>query len=131
MLTVIQKGQADLAEETSVLFDKGGTGNISWNGTTNAAKFSSAKSYIPEVVWNESGPNGLWSGGGGVSIVHSTPSWQTGFGVPTSDPGTTDQHHRYLPDVSLAAGGHDGYVIQQRTNTLLVSGTSASAPAFS
>jgi pseudomonalisin len=110
------------------MFDENGANSVYWN-TSNTQNFSSAKSYIPEVVWNESVP-GLWSTGGGVSTVHSTPSWQVGFGVPTSDPGTTDQHHRYVPDVSLTAGGHDGYVIQQSTNTLLVSGTSASAPAF-
>ncbi len=111
------------------MFNENGADSVYWN-TSNTQNFSSAKSYIPEVVWNESGPGGLWSSGGGVSTVHSTPSWQVGFGVPTSDPGTTDQHHRYVPDVSLTAGGHDGYVIQQHTNTLLVSGTSASSPAF-
>src|SRR5262249_44315551 len=43
---------------------------------------------------------------------------------------TTNQHHRYVPDVSLTAAGHDGYVIQQRGGIGIVSGTSAAAPAF-
>jgi pseudomonalisin len=112
-------------------FNENGADSVYWNGTNDPQNRSSAKTYIPEVVWNESGPSlGLWSGGGGVSTVHTTPSWQSGFGVPTADPGTTDQHHRYVPDVSLTAAGHDGYVILQRSSLSLVSGTSASAPAF-
>ena len=109
-------------------FNENGANSVYW-GTNNPNR-SSAKVYIPEVVWNESGPSGLWAGGGGVSTVHSTPSWQTGNGVPAVDPGTTSQHHRYVPDVSLTAAGHDGYVIQQHGNFSIVSGTSAAAPAF-
>src|SRR2546425_5552285 len=111
-------------------FNENGADSVYWNATDNRQNHSSAKTYIPEVVWNESGTSGLWSGGGGVSTVHSTPSWQVGYGVPTVDPGTSDQHHRYVPDVSLSAAGHDGYVITQRNSVFLVSGTSASAPAF-
>src|SRR5262249_24545552 len=111
-------------------FKEGGSASLYWNTSNNGQNRSSAKTYIPEVAWNESGSAGLWSSGGGVSTVHPTASWQTGFGVPAVDPGTTDQHHRYLPDVSLTAAGHDGYVIQQRGNVIFLSGTSASAPAF-
>jgi pseudomonalisin len=111
-------------------FNENGATSTYWNTTNNTQNRSSAKSYIPEVAWNESGPGGLWAGGGGVSTIHSTPSWQTGNGVPTVDPGTTGQHHRYVPDISLTAAGHDGYVIQQRSSLFLVSGTSASSPAF-
>ena len=111
-------------------FNENGSDSIYWNATNNNQNRSSAKSYIPEVVWNESGPDGLWSSGGGVSTVHATPSWQTGLGVPTVDPGTTGQHHRYVPDVSLNAAGHDGYIAQQRGSLVIFTGTSASAPAF-
>ena len=111
-------------------FNENGADSVYWDTTNNAQNRSSAKIYIPEVVWNESGPDGLWSTGGGVSTVHSTPSWQTGYGVPSVDPGAADQHHRYTPDVSLTAAGHDGYVIQQRSSFFIASGTSASAPAF-
>ncbi len=109
--------------------NENGAASTYWNSTNNS-NFQSAKGYIPEVVWNESGSHGLWSGGGGVSMVFAAPSWQTGLGVPSSDPGGSGQHHRYVPDVSLTAAAHDGYVIIQEGFLELVSGTSASSPAF-
>jgi pseudomonalisin len=106
-----------------------------WN-TTNNAQEASAKSYIPELAWNESSyttagaaANGLWAGAGGVSSVYATPTWQTGAGVPTVDPGAAT-HHRYLPDVSLSAAGHDGYLIVQEGGLYLVGGTSCASPSF-
>ncbi len=106
-----------------------------WNSTNNAQE-ASAKGYIPEVAWNESSyttagasGNGLWAGAGGVSTLYATPSWQTGTGVPTVDPGSTGRH-RYLPDVALSAAGHDGYLIVQEGGLYLVGGTSAAAPSF-
>ena len=111
-------------------FNDNGADSTYWSATNNNQNRSSAKAYIPEVAWNESGISGLWSSGGGVSIVHATPSWQTGSGVPTADPGTTSQHHRYVPDVSLASAGHVGYIAQQRGSLAIFAGTSASAPAF-
>src|ERR1041385_1861114 len=112
-------------------FNENGSNSVYWNATNNLQNRSSAKSYIPEVSWNESGAAGLWSSGGGVSAIHAAPSWPIGVGVPTVDPGTTNQHHRYLPDVSLNAAGHDGYIGQHRGSLVIFSGTSASAPAFS
>jgi pseudomonalisin len=110
--------------------------SLYWN-TSNNSHYASAIGYIPEVVWNESSyttrgasSNGLWSGAGGVSIVYPTPSWQSAPGVPAADPGTTTGHHRYLPDVSLSAAGHDGYLIFQEGGLYLVGGTSASSPSF-
>jgi pseudomonalisin len=118
-------------------FNENGNDLSYWSSTNAPETFASALGYIPEVVWNESTfvsnndpGNGLWAGSGGVSIVNPTPSWQTGPGVPTSDPGTTNRHHRYLPDVSLAAAGHDGYRVNSEGSTFLVSGTSASTPSF-
>jgi subtilase family serine protease len=106
-----------------------------WNSSNNAQE-ASAKGYIPEVVWNESSytsagasGNGLWAGSGGVSTVYATPTWQTGTGVPTTDPGAS-AHHRYMPDVSLSAAGHDGYLVVQEGGLYLVGGTSASSPSF-
>ena len=61
--------------------------------------------------------------------MYATPSWQTGTGVPTVDPGATT-HHRYLPDVSLSAAGHDGYLMVQEGGLYLVGGTSAASPSF-
>jgi pseudomonalisin len=110
-------------------FNENGADSTYWNAA-NSSTFQSAKSYIPEVVWNESGSTGLWSGGGGVSMVFPTPNWQTGPGVPASDPGASGQHHRYVPDVSLSAAAHDGYVLIQDGLLELVGGTSVSSPAF-
>jgi subtilase family serine protease len=106
-----------------------------WN-TSNNGNEASAKTYIPETAWNESSytagaaNNSLYAGGGGVSDIYATPSWQTGTGVPVSDPGASAQHHRYVPDVSLSAASHDGYLIYQEGQLELVGGTSAATPAF-
>ena len=107
-----------------------------WNAA-NDAHNASAKGYIPEVVWNESSytapgaaANGLWAGSGGVSTQYARPAWQTGTGVPAFDPGSTSQKHRLLPDVSLTAAGHDGYLIYQEGKLYLVGGTSGSSPSM-
>jgi pseudomonalisin len=95
-----------------------------WAALNTAGTQASAVSYIPEVVWNESGPGaGLWSSGGGASNVYAKPSWQTGIGVPADS-------RRDLPDVSLTAAGHDGYLIVQNGSLYAVGGTSAASPSF-
>lgn len=103
-----------------------------WSAT-NAANLGSALSYIPEKVWNESGSvsggSGLWSSGGGASTVFTQPSWQTGVGVPNNG-------RRNVPDVSLAAASHDGYLVYSSDNATstrtryVFGGTSAAAPSF-
>jgi subtilase family serine protease len=101
-----------------------------WN-SSNGTSYVSALSYIPEMVWNESGLNGgtgLTATGGGASIFWSKPSWQNVAGVPADG-------QRDVPDVAMAAAGHDGYLVYSsdnatRTQTLYpVAGTSAAAPA--
>jgi len=103
-----------------------------WASTNNATTKGSALSYIPEVAWNESGNvaggSGLWSSAGGRSTIYAKPSFQSGVGVPADG-------KRDVPDVSLTAAGHDGYlVIQGHTATVsglgAVGGTSASSPSF-
>jgi pseudomonalisin len=92
----------------------------------NNSVYGSATRYIPEAVWNESASNGgsgLWAGGGGASIAYTKPSWQTGPGVPADG-------KRDVPDVSLTAAGHDGYVIVESGGMEAIAGTSASAPSF-
>jgi len=96
----------------------------SW-AASNGANYVSATGYIPEMAWNESSytsagasSNNLYAGGGGVSTVFARPSWQPGSGM------------RQVPDVSLTAAGHDGYVIEQGASLYLVAGTSASTPSF-
>jgi hypothetical protein len=124
-------------------------GSGSYWGVNNHATLASATGYIPEGYWTEfdtetnSNTNQTYpayaGGGSGVSTVYSTPQWQTGAGVPTSDPAsslTPGQHHRYLPDVSLnAAFGHDNYTlcygrVCSSSEFYGVGGTSASSPSF-
>ncbi len=96
-----------------------------WLAGNNSVQ-GSAISYLPETVWNESASNGgsgLWAGGGGASITFSKPTWQTGPGVPADG-------KRDVPDVSLTASGHDGYLITLDGSLYSVGGTSASAPSF-
>jgi Pro-kumamolisin, activation domain/Bacterial Ig-like domain (group 3) len=71
---------------------------------------TSAKSYIPEMVWNDSTvsiDNGgsFIAGGGGVSSLFTKPTWQTGV------PGIPADGFRDVPDISLdAALYHDAYL---------------------
>jgi pseudomonalisin len=95
-----------------------------WSPSNTSGTQESALSYIPEVVWNASGPGyGLWASGGGASIVYAKPSWQAGAGVPADG-------KRDVPDVALSSAGHDGYLIFQNGELYVVGGTSAAAPSF-
>ena len=95
-----------------------------WASSNAAGTQASALSYIPEVVWNASGPDyGLWASGGGASAVYAKPSWQAGTGVPADG-------KRDVPDVALTAAGHDGYIIYQEGELYVVGGTSAASPSF-
>jgi Pro-kumamolisin, activation domain/Bacterial Ig-like domain (group 3) len=103
-----------------------------WSSTNDSTTKASVLSYIPEKAWNESsidsGNVSLWAGGGGVSTLWTKPDWQLGAGVPNDG-------MRDLPDVSLTASGHDGYVLCfgascEGGGIYTVGGTSASAPAF-
>ena len=130
-----------------------------WN-PTNDPTGTSAKSYIPEIPWNQNcaqigltgcgvnapiGSVNIVAGSGGASSVYGKPTWQIGVtGVPNDS-------HRDQPDISLfASPGFDGtgYVYCQSDQTIsgarscdlnassgvldfgIVGGTSASAPAF-
>ena len=102
-----------------------GTGGY-WT-SASAADGSSAQGYIPEQAWNESGSvaggSALWATGGGASGLYAKPAWQAARGVPADG-------RRDLPDVSLSAAGHDGYLIRSGGSLLACGGTSASSPAF-
>jgi hypothetical protein len=95
--------------------------------TTNSSTDVSVLSYIPEKAWNESGSvtggSDLWATGGGVSTTYAKPSWQSAPGVPADG-------KRDIPDVSLTAASHDGYLIVQGGSLGAVGGTSASSPSF-
>jgi hypothetical protein len=86
-----------------------------WNATNTSTTQASAKSYLPEITWNDScaqsGLNGctassgdlnVTAGGGGPSNTYTKPSWQSGAGVPKDNV-------RDIPDVSLfASDGKNG-----------------------
>lgn len=94
-----------------------------WRASNNA-NGGSALSYIPEIVWNETGAGGLLAGGGGASIFYPKPAWQTGLGVP-------DDNARDIPDIAFsAAGNHDPYLVTNVNGQRATGGTSAGAPSF-
>jgi subtilase family serine protease len=70
-----------------------------WQASSNGQDVhSSARSYIPEVAWNDDSANGINAGGGGASTFYSTkPSWQTGV------PGIPADGKRDVPDLALYA----------------------------
>jgi subtilase family serine protease len=101
-------------------------GSGSYWSPGNGAGYFSALGYIPETAWNESssaGGSGLWSTGGGASSLFSKPSWQSAPGVPGDG-------WRDLPDVSLSAAMHDGYLVETQGGLYAIGGTSASSPSF-
>jgi hypothetical protein len=79
-----------------------------WTANGSNDVLTSAKSYIPEMVWNDTtisleNGGGLASGGGGVSQLFAKPTWQTGV------PNIPADGHRDVPDISLDASPyHDG-----------------------
>jgi len=87
------------------------SGNVSGGSSTDIV--ASAKSYIPEMAWNDTPTatlseeyGSLYGGGGGKSSQFAKPSWQTGVaGIPAD--GARD-----VPDISLSASPiHDGYLV--------------------
>jgi hypothetical protein len=129
-----------------------------WSTTNNSTTEASARSYIPEIPWNENcaqisltgctsnPPNdsvNIVAGSGGPSNTYGKPEWQLGvLGMP-------NDNHRDLPDVSLfASPGFDysGYImcagngVPSTTSQCdltagqyyfsIAGGTSASSPAF-
>jgi pseudomonalisin len=98
--------------------------SLYWSQSNASGTQESALRYVPEVVWNESGPSlGLWASGGGPSAIYAKPAWQSGTGVPADG-------RRDVPDVALTAAGHDGYLIFQNGGLYAVGGTSVAAPSF-
>ncbi len=113
-----------------------GSSQLYWSSVNSSLgsgePFVSARSYIPEVVWNSGGstPDAT---GGGASGLYGKPSWQAAPGVPAD--GARD-----VPDVALAsADGHDPYLVQaylgagaggDGNDLYIVGGTSCAAPAF-
>jgi subtilase family serine protease len=128
----------------------GGNDATFWNPTSNPVTLESAIGYIPEKVWNDSctpadegsicqqlNITSLASGGGGISMLYATPSWQT-----SSISGLGSFANRVMPDVSLvAANDHDPLFFcvtdlseqlscQDATGLVAAGGTSFSSPSF-
>jgi uncharacterized protein (TIGR03437 family) len=101
-----------------------------WN-TANSSTLESAKSYIPEVVWNETSLiYGLAAAGAGPSLYFPQPAWQTtAAGVPNDG-------WRHVPDLTFSAANHDGYYVLSGSNPTasqnveIVSGTSCATPTM-
>jgi subtilase family serine protease len=92
------------------------------SGSTDS--IDSAVSYIPEGVWNDdtaNSKNPLSSGGGGVSLYTSQPTWQTNVpGIPTGS-------NRTVPDIALdASPDNAGYLYCTSDTTGWSSGQVAS-----
>jgi subtilase family serine protease len=85
----------------------------------------SALSYIPEKAWNDTAlAETLEASGGAASVMFAKPWWQVGPGVP-------NDAARDVPDVALAGSAeHDGYLIYNNGQMMVVGGTSAGTPAF-
>jgi subtilase family serine protease len=85
-----------------------------WESASGSDVISSAKSYIPEQVWNDDSAtvgsedgaeDALSSGGGGTSTLTARPSWQSGVtGIPSGS-------YRLVPDISLdSSPSNAGYL---------------------
>jgi uncharacterized protein (TIGR03437 family) len=96
-----------------------------WSATNNA-NGASALSYIPETSWNDSVADQTPSAsGGGVSVVFSQPSWQTGH------PGVPGDGFRHVPDVAMTSSAdHDGYLVYTAGQTQVYGGTSVPTPVY-
>jgi subtilase family serine protease len=90
-------------------------------------------------VWNEKA-NGAGAGGGGVSLSHTMPSYQSGAPaslnvINSHSSGTqckaaTGSYCREVPDVSADADPYSGYVIYYNGAWTGIGGTSAAAPLW-
>ena len=125
-------------------FNEHGNDSLYWNpADSSPGSFTSALSYIPENVWNESctvaqcGQENanIAAGGGGASQFFSKPAWQSGVtGIPSDG-------KRDVPDVALTSAlFNDPYLLcvahscdpDQLGNFFFVGvgGTSVAAQAF-
>ena len=85
-----------------------------WDSASGSDVITSAKSYIPEQVWNDDSSStasqygaeyALSSAGGGASIYTARPSWQSGV------TGISSGSYRLVPDISLdSSPSNAGYL---------------------
>jgi subtilase family serine protease len=82
------------------------TNSTYWTAANGSDVIASAKSYIPEQVWNDSAVAGTADGGGGgYSVYEARPSWQTGITVAGAALPTGT--FRMIPDISLVASNYN------------------------
>jgi Pro-kumamolisin, activation domain/Bacterial Ig-like domain (group 3) len=110
---VTDVGGSEFMGDGTALDPEAGSGtywSANGSGTVSDDLMPSAKSYIPEMAWNDTTffiatGRGLDAGGGGVSAIWPKPSWQIGV------PGIPADSHRDVPDVSLnSSNEHDAYL---------------------
>lgn len=101
------------------------TSSTYWNSSSSGSDIlTSAKRYIPELVWNDNSDQyGLSASGGGASAMFSKPSWQAGVaGIPKDG-------KRDVPDVALYSSPNlPGYLFCT-SDTSDWRGANGSAPA--
>jgi len=103
------------------------TNSTYWSGQSSNDVVTSAKKYIPEIVWNDNSmQSGLSSSGGGASALFAKPSWQMGV------PGIPNDSKRDVPDVALySSPNFPGYLFctSDTSDWIPASGTSPAQTA--
>ena len=89
---------------------------------------ASGGAIAAESVWNDGSGGG--AGGGGVSTVFATPSFQTGLSATTTAGTATALAMRGVPDVAGDADPQTGYDVRVDGSNLVIGGTSAVAPLW-
>jgi hypothetical protein len=96
--------------------DSVSTNTTYWEAETQGTDITnSAKTYIPEIAWNDDaancGQNSCFSAtGGGTSALIAQPSWQTSYFTATGEANPASQW-RLVPDVAFySSPGFPGYL---------------------
>jgi len=89
---------------------------------------ASSTAITAETVWNDGAQGG--AGGGGVSTVFATPTWQTGLTVTTTGGGAQTLTMRGVPDIAGDADPQSGYNVRVDGQDTVIGGTSAVAPLW-
>lgn len=95
---------------------------LSVGGTSLKSK---AGHIVSETVWRSA--DGFGATGGGVSEKFERPDWQSGVSAPTRDDGKPG---RAGPDVAATADPAQGTPVLVHGKTVVLGGTSASAPVW-
>jgi Pro-kumamolisin, activation domain/Bacterial Ig-like domain (group 3) len=115
---VTDAGGSEFSGDGTAAAPETGSGTY-WNGANGSTDLvTSAKSYIPEMTWNDTdfdlsqGGFQFSAGGGGVSSLWAKPSWQNGV------PNIPADGFRDVPDIALpASADHDGYLLCTQVTT--------------